>query len=205
MPRGRSNVDIGPRPNGRPRVEIPHEKIRRLVAMNCSLSEIAEALGMSDATLERRAGDAIAKGRADYRESVRRALGDDAPIVTITFKRSTNPMAREYVKLYQDGDSVAISTNVVDEADFMRRAASALADVVNENPGDPANETRLLNWLPQITDIVCKLRGYKAPLVDEQRVLTAGRILPSDSLVVATSEATNGSHKIPDSLEPVTA
>jgi hypothetical protein len=112
-----------------------------------------------------------------------------------------SPM-RDYVKLYRDEESVAINTNITDEEDFIRHAASALGAFLDENMmGDGSTfrsakgETHdyLAAGLPQIIDIACKLRGYKAPLVDEQRVLIAGKIAPVEALIAAqSSQAENG-------------
>lgn len=101
---------------------------------------------------------------------------------------------REYVKLYRDGNAYALSTNITDERVFMERASAALVDGITGAHTDNGlsstlnPERELAQWLPQVVDVVCKLRGYKAPSVEEQRVLTAGRISPRDSAIVATSE-----------------
>jgi hypothetical protein len=107
---------------------------------------------------------------------------------------------REYVKLYRDGDAVAMQTNCTDEPAFVRQASAALGEAL-ENPKREGRADELLNmWVPQIVDICAKLRGYKAPLVDEQRVLTVGKLPPSESLVVAASEG-NGVAKLPETVE----
>lgn len=92
---------------------------------------------------------------------------------------------QRYVRFYQDGGSLAISTNVVDESEFNMLAAQALADFADTKTNRVAS---LRAALPLIEDLVCKLRGYKAPMVEEHRVLTAGKLPPRDSLLVAAGE-----------------
>lgn len=114
--------------------------------------------------------------------------------VETNLSKVANPVAttsmRPYVNLYRDGDAYALSTNITDERVFMEQASAALVDGITTSTGTdeqrPANH-ELSQWLPQVVDVVCKLRGYKAPSVEEQRVLTAGRITPRDTAIVATS------------------
>lgn len=100
-----------------------------------------------------------------------------------------NPM-RPYVNLYRDGDAYALSTNITDERVFVEQVSAALVDGITSSNGEGETQPahiQLAQWLPQAIDVVCKLRGYKAPSVEEQRVLTAGRISPRDTAIVATS------------------
>lgn len=115
-----------------------------------------------------------------------------------------NAMHR-YVRFYRDGDAMAISTNVTDEIEFQMLVPDALTDFLSAGSGGDTSRW-LAGSLPLIVDLSCKLRGYKAPLVEEQRVLTAGKIPPRDSLLAASSEeatqyhpSTNGSGAVKES------
>jgi hypothetical protein len=115
-------------------------------------------------------------------------------------KHQQGGFMREFVKLYRDGDSVAIQTNTTDESQFVRQASLALGEAL-ENPAREGRADALLAlWIPQIVDICASLRGYKAPLVDQQVVRTAGRIYPSEALIVAASEG-NGVTKVLEQVE----
>ena len=82
------------------------------------------------------------------------------------------------VKLYASDEGFTVYTDATDERDFVQAAASALAD-------KGVKEGDLAQYLPRVIDIVCKLRGYKAPSVIEKRVFIAGPgVLPADALVV---------------------
>lgn len=107
------------------------------------------------------------------------------------------------IKLYKDGDQMAIQTDAKDERDFIDTISEALSnmlsdgmfiDVMDDKTKDiqPIEEwtekkgKTLINdwhfqfeyWLPQIVDICCKYRGYKST-VQEQRVLITGDIILS--------------------------
>jgi len=89
------------------------------------------------------------------------------------------------VKLHRNEKSAAISTNAATEDEFVREAITVLADEFgwkDEGVGGPfdADSIKLLRIVvPQIIDIACKLRGYKAS-VTEHRVLVAGQFVPDD-------------------------
>lgn len=96
-----------------------------------------------------------------------------------------NDMQR-YVRIYQDGEAVAIATTLTDEQDFNRSISTALSEFLASAKG--SSEELLASALPQIVDLCCAMRGYKAPLVEKQQLLIAGRIPPRDSTLVASSE-----------------
>ena len=82
------------------------------------------------------------------------------------------------VKLYQTELGYAVYTDASDERDFVAAASAAVAD-------EQVDADAMAAYLPRIVDIVCKLRGYKAPGVMEKRVLIAGPgVLPEDALVI---------------------
>ena len=85
------------------------------------------------------------------------------------------------VKLYRSTEGYAVSTDAIDERDFLQASAAALAD-------KSIGIEEMAAYLPRVADIVCKLRGYKAPTVTEKRVLTCGvGILPDDALMVTAN------------------
>lgn len=145
----------------------------------------------SQGDMERMLGEYIEQERLKGRYAL--------PVSELITVMETTPM-REYVKLYRQADDVAIQTNHTDEANFVRHAATALGEAIETQHNEEPPDMLLVLWLPQIVDICCSLRNYKAPLVDKQVVLTAGRIAPSDSLVIATSEG-NGVAKLPETVE----
>lgn len=98
---------------------------------------------------------------------------------------------QDYVKLHREGDEFALSTNATDERVFLSGAAHALHGALAPESSMQEFTEALEPWLVQIVDVACKLRGYKAPLVDEQRVLTTGRISPSDATIVSASGNTH--------------
>lgn len=57
---------------GRPPIEINSEEVYKLAQLGCRIEEIADFLGCSRDTLERRFAAEIEKGRADLKMSLRR-------------------------------------------------------------------------------------------------------------------------------------
>lgn len=93
---------------------------------------------------------------------------------------------RRYVNLYRDDDRLAIRTNATTEEEFVQLAAERFSTLVAENAFGEDWEFAFKNWLPQVVGIVNKLRGYKAPEVEEEHVLTVGRLSPKDEQIIAT-------------------
>jgi hypothetical protein len=96
-------------------------------------------------------------------------------------------------EFFKSGDAMSIRTNAATEADFLASVAEGLTSLIEGGKFAGDWDFQLRYWLPQIVDITCKLRGYKAD-VDEQRVLIAGArmIHESDRVVVAEPVAVNG-------------
>lgn len=69
-----------------------------------------------------------------------------------------------------------LSTNAKTDQEFMALLGPALEKELVDaaNLGDA-----LTRFLPQVVEICCKLRGYKAD-VEEHRVIVAGEWLPDD-------------------------
>ena len=129
-------------------------------------------------------------GRPDHREMevrtptegkyLRALLRDDHQ------ERST-PLATT-VRLYKNGEQTCIWTNAATEDEFQRHFVQALAQVIKSGNVDDWRG-HLAHWLPQMVDICCKLRGYRAETVAEERVLIAGAIFDSTrDLVVASDD-----------------
>jgi hypothetical protein len=89
------------------------------------------------------------------------------------------------VQLHKDGDNMAISTNAATEQEFMGEIASLLALKIHAGDHEGDWEFQLERWLPQIVNVCCKLRGYKAD-VTEHRVIVAGQWFPSDMVQAFT-------------------
>lgn len=107
---------------------------------------------------------------------------------------------REYVKLFRQDDRFGIETNATDEGTFVRQTAVVLGEAMENAKLQVRRDVLLAELLPHIVDLCCKMRRYQAPLVDEQRVLTTARFLPSESLLIAASEG-NGVAKLPETVE----
>lgn len=88
---------------------------------------------------------------------------------------------RGEVRFHREGDKFAISTNTENERDFLDGAAAALAELI-------ASADELSRWLPLIVDVSCKLRGYKADVI-EKRLIVAGAWLPADTASVVAGGA----------------
>lgn len=90
-------------------------------------------------------------------------------------------MIRGDVRFHHDGDRFAISTTADTERDFLDGVAVALSQL-------SASAEELALWLPLVVDVACKLRGYKADVV-EKRQIVAGAWLPSDTAAVVAGTA----------------
>ena len=86
---------------------------------------------------------------------------------------------------YQNTDFIIADAK--DEREFFDNLSKLLLSQIREN-GKAANgnfQITLRQWLEQGTDIVCKLRGYKAETVRERRVFIAGEAEPRNEDMVA--------------------
>lgn len=77
------------------------------------------------------------------------------------------------VKLFKDGDTMAIETTCVDETVFIQRVSAVLGELADAGAHINDWDFQLNIWLPQIVDICCKYRGYKNTIRTET-VYTAG-------------------------------
>ncbi len=101
---------------------------------------------------------------------------------------ATRPHSATYVKLFKDGDRMAIETNADTEDVFVDKFSERLSSLIDAGRFDSDWEFQLSHWLRQFSDVVCKLRGYKSE-VSEQRVLIAGYAEPSKASEVSESDA----------------
>lgn len=107
------------------------------------------------------------------------------------------------VELYKEGDRLAILTNATNEYDFFESFCDLLGRMIEEDvyagrddnfeeDGPPLPhfgndwDFQLRYWLPEMVDIVCKLRGYKNE-VHESRLLVAGELTPGESYRVGAN------------------
>ena len=92
------------------------------------------------------------------------------------------------VRLYRTDKDFAIVTDATEEPRFLEAAATALARLGANGNADADPDLEIRAYLPQVVDIACRLRGYKAPNVVEKRILSIGLIPPGDdTLFVETS------------------
>jgi len=66
------------------------------------------------------------------------------------------------VKLYKDGDRMAIMTDISDEADFIDKVSTALNELIGNGAYSGDWHFQLVGWLPCIVEICASIRGYKA-------------------------------------------
>ncbi|RPI71575.1 MAG: hypothetical protein EHM45_23345 [Desulfobacteraceae bacterium] len=76
------------------------------------------------------------------------------------------------LKLFKDGDDMAILTDAVDERSFMGELAETLAALIDAGAHDGDWSFQFSFWLPLAADICCKYRGYKNDVI-ERSVLCA--------------------------------
>ncbi len=91
------------------------------------------------------------------------------------------------LKLYKDGDQMAIQTDARDESEFTHAFVALLADMIENKKYEHDWEFQLGFWLPQYVEICCKYRGYKTS-VEERRVLIAGSSILTLPLVAEISD-----------------
>lgn len=97
-------------------------------------------------------------------------------------------MVRFYKQAINMQTEVCLETDAPDERAFLEECARLLPGVLGQS--ESAAETR--DWIRRVVDVSCKLRGYKADVV-ERRVIQAGSLHPSDEACVGDSrEGANG-------------
>lgn len=95
---------------------------------------------------------------------------------------------RIQVKFYKDGDHMAVETTHTESSDFLDDVAWQLAGMAENRVFEGNWAFPLCHWLPQIVEIACKLRGYKAD-VEVEQIVRSGCITPRPCDVVWPLEA----------------
>ncbi len=81
------------------------------------------------------------------------------------------------IELYKDGDHMAIKTDCLDERDFIQELSAFLNQLIYEGEYEGDWEFQLRWWLPQVIDIACAYRGYKAPVEKRTIYITGSRLV----------------------------
>ena len=93
-----------------------------------------------------------------------------------------------YVKVYRisnNGERI-VETNATTFEDFIRECPGAVMNALVATAGD---EEYTLNYvIPAIIELACKLKGYQAKGVLEQRVLLSGSVWPDTEDLIATNK-----------------
>jgi hypothetical protein len=77
------------------------------------------------------------------------------------------------VEFFKDGDRMGVRTSATTADEFLREVATVLGALIDSGEHQDDWEFQLFYWLPQVCEIVAKLKGYKAD-VEESRILYAG-------------------------------
>jgi len=91
------------------------------------------------------------------------------------------------IKLFKCGDNMGISTDAQDEWEFLSQFSELLSGLINEGKYKNDWQFHLNSWLPQMIEICCKYRGYKAN-VQESRILSIGGFLPTEVEVASIDD-----------------
>lgn len=69
------------------------------------------------------------------------------------------------IEFYKDNDALAIRTDAGTDQEFLDGCAKLIGEMIEAKGKEGDWEFSLGFWLPQIVDIACSLRGYKADVV----------------------------------------
>lgn len=131
--------------------------------------------------------------RRAHRVKIHRAFVEERARAIVQQRKQeegADTMAEAKVRFYKNGGVMGIQTSALDERDFIQECATGLATMIDQGQFMGDWQFQFEQWLPQIVDIVCKLRGYKAESVHERRVLSVG--YPSWELASAVYPSENG-------------
>lgn len=81
------------------------------------------------------------------------------------------------IRLYKDGDQMAIETDCEKEETFIEGMSLLLEDLIDKDEFIGDWEFQFRFWLPCIVDLCCAYRGYKND-VEIRKSLLAGRVHP---------------------------
>lgn len=107
------------------------------------------------------------------------------------------------IEFYKDGTNLSVATEATEPDAFLRAAAKALSEMIDSKAYEGQWQQQLDGWLPQIVEIACKLKGYKAEVQETRRII-AGPVLPHskdlvlrhDGYVAEVKTSKNGSAKV---------
>lgn len=108
-------------------------------------------------------------------------------------------MSREaVVQFFKDGNVMSVRTTATTPVEFLTGCAEELGTIIDSGRFRGDWQYQLDEWLPQIVELACKLKGYKAE-VTEYRVLIAGtraihdedRVTPSEEGLAALNDELN--------------
>lgn len=151
-----------------------HSSKRPMIALAAGTTTCSRCYETVDAELSRRGLRVIDAYSPEFLTDIYREI----TAVRVLPTHEATSIMDATVKLYQSDEGFAIYTDAADERDFIEAAAAAVADEV-------IDQDAMAAYLPRIVDIVCKLRGYKAPTVIEKRVLISGPgVLPESAIMV---------------------
>lgn len=102
----------------------------------------------------------------------------------LTSKQQTQNGGSPMVELYKDSDRFGIKTSCSDAPEFLTSTSELLAQMIESGKYDGDWEFVLRGWLPQLVEVACKLKGYRADVV-EQKLIIAGTGEPSTESLVA--------------------
>jgi hypothetical protein len=85
------------------------------------------------------------------------------------------------IRLYKDGDSMAIETDCDDEGTFVRQFCSLMSSLVASETYANDWEACFLGYLPHFVEICNAYRGYKTAQVQTRTVYVAGVIPPTNA------------------------
>lgn len=93
------------------------------------------------------------------------------------------------VKLFKDGDSMAIVTDAANEDMFIEQVSEVLDALVEKNAFASDWAFQFRYWLKQVADICCKYRGYKNDVLEKRMLCSSSHnIFPGDGMIKAFYE-----------------
>ncbi len=98
------------------KIPIDEKQVERMAAIGCTDTEIATVLNISESYLKRRAADALKRGRARLKRSLRRkqvhlAMKGNVPMLIWLGKQYLNQRDRQDVT--QSGEEIKIAERIV--------------------------------------------------------------------------------------------
>lgn len=111
----------------------------------------------------------------------------DARIKALEVRRKNNSKfygGDVMLELFRDGNRFGLVTDSGDERTFTQQFATALQAVIVKEASELSRSVVTENWLKQFTEVVLKMRGYKAN-VRTRQLIEAGEFSPGNSSLEA--------------------